>query len=218
MNQNPTGAGWCSNTRRTMVKNHSTRGQTKSRILLVDDHSILRQGLAELINLEQDFCVCGTAASFHEALEQMALKPDLMIVDISLKGGNDGIELLKHIKARFPKTLVLILSMHDETLYAVRALRAGAAGYVMKQEATEKVLTAIRQVLKGEVYLSEQMQKRLIQMAGGRGIRARAPVSGAIRVVQVHLREKFTLPANQRDCDGEIPSWGATAVNGSSVG
>ena len=121
----------------------------KARILLVDDHPIVRQGLAEMIDQEPDLMVCGTAEDVHKALDAVEkYKPDLVIADISLKGSN-GIELLKNIKVRFPRTLVLVLSMHDESLYAVRALRAGAAGYIMKQEATEKVLTAIRQVVAG---------------------------------------------------------------------
>lgn len=161
-----------------MLKNNSTPGKTKCRILLVDDHPIVRQGLAELINHEKDLFVCGTAESFNETLDQIpSLKPDLVVADISLKGGNDGIELLKNIKARYPKTMVLMLSMHDETLYALRALRAGAAGYIMKQEATERVLVAIRQVLKGEIYLSEQMEKKLMhQLVGGRAVRTGSPI------------------------------------------
>src|SRR5687768_8146095 len=131
----------------------------KYRILLVDDHPIVRQGLAEMIDQERDLQVCGTAEDVHKALDALEkVKPDLVIADISLKGSN-GIELLKNIKVRYPRTLVLVLSMHDESLYAVRALRAGAAGYIMKQEATEKVLTAIRLVLTGEIYLSEKMEK-----------------------------------------------------------
>ena len=155
-----------------MQKNNATTVKIKSRILLVDDHPIVRQGLAELINHEKDLFVCGTAETFHEALDKIpVLNPDLVLADISLKGGNDGIELLKNIKSRFPETLVLMLSMHDETLYALRALRAGAAGYIMKQEATEKVLIAIRRVLKGDLYLSQTMEKKLMhQLVGGRAV------------------------------------------------
>src|SRR3954447_23836333 len=117
----------------------SSLKKTKARILLVDDHPIVRQGLAEMINQEKDLNVCGTAEDVHRALDAIEkLKPDLVVADISLKGSN-GIELLKNIKVRFPKMLVLVFSMHDEALYAVRALRAGAGGYIMKQEATEKV-------------------------------------------------------------------------------
>lgn len=149
----------------------------KGKILLVDDHPIVRQGLTEMINNEKDLVVCGTADDLHKALDQIAaLGPDLVVVDISLKGSN-GIELLKNIKVRYPKMRVLMLSMHDESLYAIRALRAGASGYIMKQEATEKVLTAIRQVLKGEVYLSERMEKRMMQqLVGGRAVRTGSPI------------------------------------------
>jgi DNA-binding NarL/FixJ family response regulator len=149
----------------------------KSTVLLVDDHPIVRQGLAELIDHEKDLSVCGMADDIHHALDQIAaLSPDVIVVDISLKGGN-GIELLKNIKVRYPRQPVLMLSMHDESLYAVRALRAGAAGYVMKQEATEKVLTAIRQVLNGEIYLSERMEKKMMhQLVGGRAARTGSPL------------------------------------------
>lgn len=143
----------------------------------MDDHPIVRHGLTEMINHEKDLMVCGTAEDLRKALEQItALKPDLVVVDISLKGSN-GIELLKNIKVRYPKMLVLMLSMHDEALYAVRALRAGAPGYIMKQEATKKVLTAIRQVLAGEIYLSEKMEKKMMQqLAGGRAGRTGSPI------------------------------------------
>jgi DNA-binding NarL/FixJ family response regulator len=149
----------------------------KYRILLVDDHPIVRQGLAEMIESQKDLMVCGTAEDLPRTLQQIdALKPDLVVLDISLKGAN-GIELLKHIKVHDPKLRVLMLSMHDETLYAVRALRAGAAGYIMKHEATGKVLTAINQVLRGEIYLSETMEKKMMQqLVGGRGDRTGSPL------------------------------------------
>src|SRR5260370_20159793 len=108
--------------------------KAKRRVLLVDDHPIVREGLTEMINHEEDLTVCGTAEEMNQALDQIEkLKPNLVVLDISLKGSN-GIEVLKNIKVRYPKLLVLVLSMHDETLYALRALRAGAAGYLMKQE------------------------------------------------------------------------------------
>ena len=151
--------------------------EEKRGILLVDDHPIVRQGLAELIDAEKDLMVCGTAESMNAALEQMpTLKPDLVVVDISLKGSN-GIELLKNIKVRYPKMKVLMLSMHDEGLYAIRALRAGAAGYIMKQEATEKVIEAARKVLNGEIYLSDKMEKKMMQqLVGGRTARTGSPL------------------------------------------
>ena len=145
--------------------------------MLVDDHPIVRQGMAELIDAEKDLGVCGTAESMNAALEQTAaLKPDLVVVDISLKGSN-GIELLKNIKVRYPKMKVLMLSMHDEGLYAIRALRAGASGYIMKQEATEKVIEAARKVLNGEIYLSDKMEKKMMQqLVGGRAMRTGSPL------------------------------------------
>lgn len=132
------------------------------RVLLVEDHPIVRQGLTELIEQEPDLSVCGVAASVPEALQAIAAEqPDIALVDLSLQD-TSGIELIKDIKARQPQLPVLVLSMHDETLYAERALRAGARGYIMKEEATERVMTAIRKVLSGEIYLSERMSARLV--------------------------------------------------------
>ncbi|MEO6183388.1 MAG: response regulator transcription factor [Verrucomicrobiota bacterium] len=135
----------------------------------MDDHPILREGLAQLINQEKDLRICGQFEEASKAFDSIAtLKPDLALVDISLKGSS-GIELLKNIRTNYSKMFVLVLSMHDESLYAERVLRAGAAGYIMKQEAAEKVLEAIRKVLKGEIYLSEKMSAKLMhQLVGGR--------------------------------------------------
>lgn len=142
----------------------------KIRVLLVDDHPVLRRGLAQLINQESDMMVCGEAEEATKAFEAVGtLNPDVAVVDISLKRGN-GIELVKNVKARFPTLAMLVLSMHDETLYAERALRAGALGYIMKEEATEQVLVAIRRVVNGEIFLSERMKSRMLQqLASGRG-------------------------------------------------
>lgn len=139
-------------------------------MLLVDDHPILRKGLAQMINMEQDLTVCGEAEEAGKAFELVGtLQPDVAVVDISLKTGN-GIELVKNVKARYPELPILVLSMHDESLYAERALRAGSLGYIMKEEATEQVLVAIRRVLKGEIFLSEKMKSRMLQQltTGGR--------------------------------------------------
>src|SRR6202167_1127991 len=136
---------------------------TKCRVFLIDDHPIVRQGLALFIEREQDLMVCGQAEGALSALQAIPdLMPDFIVLDISLDGP-DGLELLKTLRAKYPSLPVLILSMHDESVYAERALRAGANGYIMKQEATEKVLTAIRQVLRGEVYLSDHLTKRMLQ-------------------------------------------------------
>jgi DNA-binding NarL/FixJ family response regulator len=119
----------------------------KSKILLVDDHPLVREWLANLINQQADLEVCGEAANGSAALELIGTaKPAIAIVDISMEGGS-GIELIKNIKALHPGVMMIVLSMHDETLYAERALRAGARGYIMKREATKKVLQAIRCVL-----------------------------------------------------------------------
>ena len=135
----------------------------KKTVLVVDDHPLMRQGLALLINQQQDMQVCGEAEEAQAAMQAIAqLRPDIMILDISLKGP-DGIELLKNIRATDPDLPVLILSMHDEAIYAERALRARANGYIMKQEATEKVLVAVRRILGGEVYLSERMSNKMLQ-------------------------------------------------------
>lgn len=148
-----------------------TMGAKKNptRILIVDDHPLLRKGVAQLINTEKDMVVCGEAEDAHKALAAIGTtKCDVAIIDISL-GGTSGIELLKNIKVRYPKLLVLVLSMHDESVYAQRALRAGAAGYIMKQEATEKVLVALRKILNGEVYLSERLGNKMLNtLVGGR--------------------------------------------------
>ncbi len=144
------------------AKPKKTDSNSRVKILLVDDHPIVRQGLAELIEQEEDLVICGEAQSGFEALQAIAAaKPDLAIVDISLQGTN-GLELIKQIKAGHSDVPVLVLSMHDETLYAERALRAGARGYVMKEEATARLITAIRRVLSGEIYLSERMSARLL--------------------------------------------------------
>jgi len=131
--------------------------------LVVDDHPIVREGIAKLVNQETDLTICGEAEDAPQALKALAeLKPDIAIVDITLKEGLGGIGLIKDIKARHPKLPVLVLSMHDESLYAERTLRAGAKGYIMKQEAPEKVVEAIRRVLGGEIYLSEEMGQKII--------------------------------------------------------
>ena len=140
-----------------------TAQHTRKTVLIVDDHPLLRQGLALLINQQQDMRVCGEAEEAQAALQCVAQKkPDIMILDISLKGP-DGLELLKSIRALDPDLPVLILSMHDEAIYAERALRARANGYIMKQEATEKVLVAVRRILNGDVYLSDSMSKKMLQ-------------------------------------------------------
>jgi DNA-binding NarL/FixJ family response regulator len=135
----------------------------KKTIFVVDDHPIVRQGLALLINRESDLVVCGEAEEMQSALSAIqTVRPDILIVDISLNGP-DGLELLKNIRLTSPRLPVLILSMHDESIYAERALRAGANGYIMKQEATEKVLIALRRILSGEIYVSDRIANSMLR-------------------------------------------------------
>src|SRR5436190_19232570 len=145
-----------------------TDKQTKSispalkRIVIVDDHPLFRKGLQELIHSDGDFLVCAEASDAAEAMGVIRKEtPDLAIVDLSLPGAN-GIELIKNVRAEFPKLPILVLSMHDESLYALRALRAGAEGYVMKHEAMANVIQAIREVFNGRPYLSPAMAAQVI--------------------------------------------------------
>lgn len=136
---------------------------SKRKILIVDDHPILRKGLALLINQEPDLTVCAEAENAQMALDVVEHSmPDMAIVDISLPG-IDGIELIKTMKLRHKEIPVLVVSMHDEILYAERSLRAGARGYIMKQEALEKVLVAIRKVLDGDIFVSERVATKMLE-------------------------------------------------------
>jgi DNA-binding NarL/FixJ family response regulator len=140
----------------------STEPTNKFRVLLVDDHPIVRQGLVQLINAAPDLMVCAEASTARQAIELIdANAPHVAVVDISLEDRN-GVELIKDIVSRWPGLPCLALSMYDETMYALRVLRAGGRGYVMKHEVPKKVLGAIRQVLAGHVYLSEKMSTRLV--------------------------------------------------------
>jgi DNA-binding NarL/FixJ family response regulator len=160
----PRGAGIGKSDRElsAVEKSDDAQSQGKSRVLLVDDHPLILQGLAALINATSDLFVCGEASTAGEALEAIEnFKPDIVIVDISL-GDRNGVELIKDICAAHPKLPSLALSMYDETMYAVRVLKAGGRGYVMKQEVPKTVITAVRRVLQGHVYVSEQMATRLV--------------------------------------------------------
>ncbi|MFN7139453.1 MAG: response regulator [Limisphaerales bacterium] len=164
------------------------KNQTK--ILLIDDHPLLRNGIAQLISQQKDLVVCGEVDDSLKALDSIEqTNPDIVILDITLKKMS-GIEVLKHIKVRFPRVKVLILSMHDETLYAPRALRAGASGYIMKQEAAENVIAALRKILGGEVYISERMATQMLsRMVGGRA----TPISSPVDLLSDRELEVFTL-------------------------
>ena len=135
----------------------------KTRILLVDDHPLVREGLANLISQQPDFEICGEAGNEPQALELIGtVQPDVAIVDITLETGS-GLELIRNIKALYPAVKTLVLSMHDEGLYAERALRAGARGYLMKREAAKKIIDGIRAVLAGQLYVSEKIISQMTE-------------------------------------------------------
>lgn len=142
--------------------------QKKKQILIVDDHPMMRQGLGQLISAESDLAICGEASNAENALDLInTVKPDLVLVDISLPGKN-GLELIKDFQALQPDLPVLVISMHDESLFAERVLRAGGRGYIMKQEGGKKLMQAIRQVLEGKIYVSEKMSSNILEMFSGR--------------------------------------------------
>ena len=140
----------------------------RKRILIVDDHPMMRQGLAQLINSEPDLAVVCEANDAGQALDLVSReKFELVLVDISLPGRN-GLELIKDIRTLAPDVLILVVSMHDESLYAERVLRAGGRGYIMKQEGGKKLMAAVRQVLDGKIYVSEKMSARILEIFSGR--------------------------------------------------
>ncbi len=149
------------------MKKTAKKTKIKKFVFLVDDHPAMRQGLKELINQESDLAVCGEAGDIPSALEGiLAKKPDIAIVDLTLKEAS-GLDLVKDLKIRFAALPVLILSMHNEALYAERSLRAGARGYIMKEATTENIIAAIRRVLGGDIYLSSDVSSKMLkQMAG----------------------------------------------------
>lgn len=162
----------------------------KTKIFLVDDHPLVREWLTNLIHQQPDLTVCGEAEAASQALLAIAeSKPDLAVVDISLEGSS-GIELIKNIKGLRPPVKVIVLSMHDETLYAERALRAGARGYIMKRETAKRIIVAIRQVLEGKLYLSE----RITALFAEKFVDGRIPAGGpAVDLLSDRELEVFEL-------------------------
>jgi DNA-binding NarL/FixJ family response regulator len=137
--------------------------ETVKRVVIVDDHPIMRQGLAQLIRMESGLELCGEAGSAREGLEIVSkLKPDLAVVDLTLPDKN-GLELVKDIRVMHPATICLVLSMHDESLYGERSLRAGARGYVMKEEAADQLISAIHKIMSGGIYVSEALSVRMLE-------------------------------------------------------
>ncbi len=158
---------------------HSSRSRpARTEILLVDDHPLVRERLADIINGEPDLAICGEAEDRYQALQAIeSHAPKLAIVDITLKR-SDGLELIKDIHARWPSLLILVVSMHDESLYAERVIRAGARGYITKQEATRNILGAIRQVLAGDIYLNTAIATHIIsRLTSPPGLPSAAPVT-----------------------------------------
>ena len=160
-----------------MVSSNKSGKQAVTRILIVDDHPLVRLSLREFIRREKDLEVCGEAEDREQALAAAeSTKPHLAIIDLTLKSSN-GMELIKDMRDRHPDVQILVLSMHDETIHAERAIRAGARGYITKQEATTKVMVAIRQIMNGEIYWSERAAARVASKIAGpaRGV-AESPV------------------------------------------
>lgn len=161
----------------------------KTRVFLVDDHPLVREWLTQLIHQQPDLAVCGEAESASEALQRISeLKPDVAIVDISLKDST-GIDLIKKLRPLRPPVSVIVLSMHDESLYAERALRAGARGYIMKRETATKIVVAIRRVLDGKQYLSDKLTTAFAEkyLDGG------APASLAVKQLSDRELQVFEL-------------------------
>ena len=159
--------------------------ENKIKVLLVDDHPLVREGLVNLINQSPGLVVCGEAGNEPQALEMIsATRPDVAVVDITLENGS-GIELLKNIKASHPGVKTLVLSMHDEAIYAERALHAGARGYIMKREAAKKVIAGIQAVHAGQLYVSEKIAATMAEKFVGGG----KPAADASPVEQLSDRE-----------------------------
>ena len=167
----------------------------KSRVFIVDDHPLVREGLTNLINGQDDLVACGEANDSAETINGISkTRPDVALIDISLKN-ESGLELVKALASQFPHVALIVLSMHDEALYAERALRAGARGYVMKGEASKSVLASIRRVLEGGVYVSEKIINRLIQ---GPGVSRQAPVTSPVERLSDRELEIFRLLGHGR--------------------
>jgi len=159
-----------------MSSRKSPATAARKRLLILDDHPMMREGLAQLINNESDLTVCGEAGTGLEAIDLVAKqKPDLVLADISLPD-KSGLEVIKELQAFHPDLEVLVISMHEESLYAQRVLRAGARGYIMKQEGGKKLMEAIRRVLGGQIYVSEKMSSTLLESLSGQTGKSKSPI------------------------------------------
>ncbi|MBI3885938.1 MAG: response regulator transcription factor [Opitutae bacterium] len=154
--------------KKSSARSAPTSAPVRRRVLVVDDHPFMRAGLAQLINQQADLLVCGEAGNPAEAARELTrCSPDLVLTDITMPG-RSGLEFIKDLHAAHPKLAVLVVSMHDESIYAERALRAGARGYIMKEAGGENLLAAIRQILRGEIYVSGAMAARLLENLSAR--------------------------------------------------
>ena len=181
------------------ILNRSEAADSKKKILIIDDHPMVRERLRDLIDREEDLIVRGEADCVRDALVAIEThEPDVAIVDLSLKESH-GMDLIKDIKARFVEVQVLVISMYDEDLYAERALQAGARGYIDKQKATTHILTAIRKVLGGEIYLSEKMTSSFLNdMTSNRPVPAHTPIAG-LSDRELQVLEGIGLGRNTRE-------------------
>ena len=155
----------------------SKQSNGKAKIYLIDDHPVMVRGVRQLIDAESNMQVAGASPDWTVALKEIAdIKPEVVVLDVTLANAN-GIEVLKNLRVHFPELKVLMLSMHDENLFAMRSMKAGAHGYIMKMSATEEVVSAINQVMKGEIYLSKTMAKKtMAHMVGRKGEAAASPL------------------------------------------
>ncbi len=175
----------------------SKTASARKRILIVDDHAVLREGLTSQINRETDLIVCGEAVNAREAVEAVEkLEPALVLADINLPGRN-GLELIRDIQALRPELPILVLSMHDETLFAERVLRAGGRGYVSKQASGQSLIAAIRRVLNGQIYLSDDVSTRLLDGLSGKAQRPKS--LSPVELLTDRELEVFTLIGQARE-------------------
>lgn len=179
-----------------MKLTNAAASNTKHRLLIVDDHPLVRSGIRAILQLEPDLEVCGEAETLEQALEMVERDhPQLVLVDITLKNSS-GLTLLKELQARYPEILTLAVSMHDEYTYAVRCLKAGAKGYIMKQAGTERIRDAIRCVLEGGTYLSDKMTQSAVEQLGT----GRAPgVASPVEVLSNRELELFQLTGQGKE-------------------
>lgn len=175
----------------TATQTRCAAGVCKSKVLVVDDHPLVRERVSELINQEPDLQVCGEAEDAVQALKSVEDdKPDLAIVDITLKDSY-GVELIRQLKELYPDLPTLVLSMHDESLYGERALRAGARGYLTKQEATKKIIDAIRTIRRGELYVSDKLAGSLVRKVAGRSEGGGGSVADALTDRELEIFQFF---------------------------